>query len=90
MKIWEYIDEAKEAGYEFLCGGDRESASRKSGKICRQETEKVSEDGNDGYFITPCILVDVPITSRIWREEIFGPVLCVRVSYTLNCIRAIK
>ena len=34
----------------------------------------------DGFFIPPTILVDVPVTSRIWMEEIFGPVLCVNVS----------
>ena len=37
----------------------------------------------DGFFIPPTILVDVPVTSRIWMEEIFGPVLCVNVSKSL-------
>jgi len=32
----------------------------------------------EGYFIPPTVFVDVPMTSRVWREEIFGPVLCVR------------
>lgn len=31
-----------------------------------------------GYFIQPTIFTDVPTNSRLWREEIFGPVLCVR------------
>jgi betaine-aldehyde dehydrogenase len=31
-----------------------------------------------GWFISPTIFADVPVTSRLWREEIFGPVLCVR------------
>lgn len=31
----------------------------------------------DGYFITPTVFVDVPPTSKIWNEEIFGPVLCI-------------
>ena len=31
-----------------------------------------------GYFITPALFIDVPTDSSIWREEIFGPVLCVR------------
>lgn len=30
-----------------------------------------------GYFLEPTILADVPLSSRAWREEIFGPVLCV-------------
>jgi succinate-semialdehyde dehydrogenase/glutarate-semialdehyde dehydrogenase len=27
-----------------------------------------------GYFFTPTVLADVPVSSRIFREEIFGPV----------------
>jgi betaine-aldehyde dehydrogenase len=31
-----------------------------------------------GWFVEPTIFTDVPTTSALWREEIFGPVLCVR------------
>ncbi|MCW3641108.1 MULTISPECIES: aldehyde dehydrogenase family protein [Burkholderia] len=31
-----------------------------------------------GYFIEPAVFADVPEDSWIWREEIFGPVVCVR------------
>ena len=31
-----------------------------------------------GYFVEPTIFADVPADSWIWREEVFGPVLCVR------------
>jgi len=31
-----------------------------------------------GFFIAPTIFTDVPPTSALWRDEIFGPVLCVR------------
>jgi betaine-aldehyde dehydrogenase len=31
-----------------------------------------------GYFLTPAIFADVPEDSWIWKEEIFGPVVCVR------------
>ena len=31
-----------------------------------------------GLFVEPTIFIDVPTTSKLWREEIFGPVLCVR------------
>ncbi|MGB7195715.1 MAG: aldehyde dehydrogenase family protein [Collimonas pratensis] len=30
-----------------------------------------------GYFLTPTVFTDVPLDSAIWREEIFGPVLCI-------------
>lgn len=31
-----------------------------------------------GYFVEPTVLIDVPIESDAWREEIFGPVVCLR------------
>jgi len=31
-----------------------------------------------GYFLTPAIFTNVPLDSALWRDEIFGPVLCVR------------
>ncbi len=36
---------------------------------------------SSGYFVAPTIFVDVPPESRLSREEIFGPVMCIsRVS----------
>jgi betaine-aldehyde dehydrogenase len=32
-----------------------------------------------GFFIAPTIFAEVPPASALWRDEIFGPVLCVRV-----------
>jgi len=37
-----------------------------------------------GYFVEPTIFVNVPTDSALWREEIFGPVLCVRPLATEN------
>jgi betaine-aldehyde dehydrogenase len=35
--------------------------------------------GHDrGYFVAPTVLVDVPPESAAWREEIFGPVVCLK------------
>ena len=31
-----------------------------------------------GFFIRPTVFTDVPLSSALWNEEIFGPVLCVR------------
>src|SRR5262249_3195470 len=31
-----------------------------------------------GYFLEPTIFTDVPESSALWREEVFGPVLAVR------------
>eukprot|EP00747_Dinoflagellata_sp_TGD_P030946 gnl/TRDRNA2_/TRDRNA2_134964_c0_seq1.p1 gnl/TRDRNA2_/TRDRNA2_134964_c0~~gnl/TRDRNA2_/TRDRNA2_134964_c0_seq1.p1 ORF type:complete len:538 (+),score=96.50 gnl/TRDRNA2_/TRDRNA2_134964_c0_seq1:68-1615(+) len=33
---------------------------------------------SDGAFVAPTVLDDVPLDSRAWTEEIFGPVLAVR------------
>ncbi|HDS1736646.1 aldehyde dehydrogenase family protein [Pseudomonas sp. BP8] len=32
----------------------------------------------EGWFVSPTLYVDVPQSSRLWSEEIFGPVLCAR------------
>ncbi|KAK9669375.1 hypothetical protein RND81_13G125700 [Saponaria officinalis] len=31
-----------------------------------------------GYFVEPTIVSDVTTSMQIWREEVFGPVLCVK------------
>ncbi|KAH9618867.1 hypothetical protein KSS87_013166 [Heliosperma pusillum] len=31
-----------------------------------------------GYFVEPTIITDVTTSMQIWREEVFGPVLCVK------------
>ena len=31
-----------------------------------------------GYYVQPTVLVDVPLEADAWREEIFGPVVCLR------------
>lgn len=36
------------------------------------------EPARAGYFVRPTVFADVPTASALWREEIFGPVLCVR------------
>ncbi|MCZ4258203.1 aldehyde dehydrogenase family protein [Sulfitobacter sp. G21635-S1] len=30
-----------------------------------------------GYYLTPTIFADMPTDADIWREEVFGPVVCV-------------
>jgi betaine-aldehyde dehydrogenase len=65
-KILAYINEAKEEGLVFLAGGD--------GAL--EELQKTT--GTAGFFIPPTIIVDPPLTAKVWIEEIFGPVLCVR------------
>jgi len=61
-KIWAAIDEAKSAGYTLAYGGDKSHVTHLGA----------------GYYIPPTIFVDVPLDSKVWNEEIFGPVLCIR------------
>jgi betaine-aldehyde dehydrogenase len=63
-RVWQFIDEGISTGLNVAYGGKR---------------EMVAHLGT-GYFIPPTIFVDVPTTNRLWKEEIFGPVLCLRVS----------
>nr|GMC48299.1 betaine aldehyde dehydrogenase, chloroplastic-like [Ipomoea batatas] len=35
-----------------------------------------------GYYIEPTIITDVNTNMQIWREEVFGPVLCVKTFKT--------
>jgi betaine-aldehyde dehydrogenase len=47
----------------------------------RKQKSKFGIGGNrpagKGYFLEPAVLLDVAKTDRCWREEIFGPVVCV-------------
>ena len=33
---------------------------------------------DQGYFLSPAVLLDVEPEDRVWREEVFGPVVCIR------------
>jgi betaine-aldehyde dehydrogenase len=34
--------------------------------------------GEKGYFVAPTVVLDCEPSDRIWREEVFGPVVCIR------------
>jgi len=36
------------------------------------------ESLSGGFFVPPTILTNVPMDAKVWREEIFGPVLCLQ------------
>lgn len=38
----------------------------------------ISQHLKKGFFIEPTIITDVTTSMQIWREEVFGPVLCVK------------
>ncbi len=64
-----YIDIGKnEDGAKLVCGGERLTGG----------------DYDKGYFLQPTIFTDVTQKMRIWREEIFGPVLSIAVCDSLE------
>ncbi len=60
-KVLSMIAEAKADGAVCLCGGERASP----------------DDRPDGFYVAPTIFSGVTPAMRLWREEVFGPVLAV-------------
>src|ERR1035437_481229 len=60
-KVMNYIDIAAQGGVRLVVGGVQPEAPALSG----------------GLYVRPTLYDDVPATSRLLREEIFGPVLVV-------------
>lgn len=56
---------------KFISTAKSEGATILSGGSCPQHLKK-------GFFIQPTIITDVTTSMQIWREEVFGPVLCVK------------
>ncbi|RFU24775.1 hypothetical protein B7463_g11570, partial [Scytalidium lignicola] len=52
------------------------------GKKSAQLLAGGSQKGNKSCFIEPTLFLDPPTDNKVWREEIFGPVLCVRTFET--------
>ena len=61
-KVMNMINVAKRQGCTLLTGGKRPSSP-----ACAR-----------GYYLEPTVFVDPPLDASVWREEIFGPVMCVR------------
>jgi aldehyde dehydrogenase (NAD+) len=61
-KVLDYVAVGKAEGARLVFGGGRLA----DGPLAH------------GYYVSPAIFLDVAEDMRIWREEIFGPVLAVR------------
>ncbi|MCO6438200.1 MAG: aldehyde dehydrogenase [Phycisphaerae bacterium] len=62
-KITSYVQLAREEGGTILCGGGRPAT--------------LSRRCEDGFFLEPTVIVDLPVDCRTNREEIFGPVVSI-------------
>jgi betaine-aldehyde dehydrogenase len=63
-KVWAFIDGAKADNCQFAYGGERSMVA--------------GVNGGKGFFVPPCVILDPPMTCTVWKEEIFGPVVCIR------------
>lgn len=52
------------------------------GKACSKTTFGGEKHDDEGYYVAPTMFVDPPEDSAIYKEEIFGPVLCARTFKT--------
>ncbi|KAK8671296.1 hypothetical protein V6N13_037894 [Hibiscus sabdariffa] len=60
---------------KFISTAKREGATILTGGVRPKHLKK-------GYFVEPTIITDVTTSMQIWREEVFGPVLCVKTFRT--------
>lgn len=72
-KILGYLGAAQREGLQCVYGPSLQNSFKERGDL------------QGGYFIAPHIYTQVPVTSQLWKEEIFGPVLCIR-TFTGMCI----
>ena len=57
--------------------GDIEGALQEGARLACGGSRFESPPLDEGWFVAPTVLTDVTRTMRIWREEVFGPVLAV-------------
>lgn len=62
-KVKFYVDLARQEGGEVVLGGG--------------PPDSVNERCRDGYFFRPTVITGLPVSCRVNREEIFGPVVSI-------------
>lgn len=61
QRVRGYVEAGKRQGLKLITGGESPGP----------------EAGLNGYYFMPTVFDDTPVTSALFTEEIFGPVLCV-------------
>ena len=72
--VEDFLEDARSCGTKFACGGSRFGVPPSGGRGVRPPKGGTP---NRGFYLEPTVLLDVDKTTRCWREEIFGPVVCV-------------
>ena len=70
-KVLSYVGIAREEGGRIAFGGESLKESGEAGLA-------------NGNFVRPAVIAELPATSRLLREEIFGPVIAVRAIDALD------
>ncbi len=52
--------------------------ARRMGRRVITGGERPAVNGGTGFYLTPAVVLDVEPGDRLWREEVFGPVVCIR------------
>ncbi len=52
--------------------------ARRAGRRVVSGGERPAINGGKGFYLTPAVVLEVEPGDRIWREEVFGPVVCIR------------
>eukprot|EP00923_Selenidium_pygospionis_P026459 GHVN01047175.1.p1 GENE.GHVN01047175.1~~GHVN01047175.1.p1 ORF type:complete len:444 (+),score=87.59 GHVN01047175.1:239-1570(+) len=84
LKIGPYWSDAdvgpivSEAQYNKVMGFIKLAQDENLSLLVKGERSCVSEEDKGGYYIQPRVYYNVPTTSTLWVQEIFGPVLCIR------------
>lgn len=95
-KILKFISNAKSEGATILTGGSHPEVWLYFLWRCVLVTCFCNSCGNwiyflsqilwqhlkKGFFVEPTVITDVTTSMQIWREEVFGPVLCVKTFST--------
>lgn len=62
----------------LVSAAQRENSERFLSECRRRISTGGDRPSGPGYFLKPAVVLDCEPTDRIWREEIFGPVVCIR------------
>lgn len=62
----------------LISASQRENVERYLAECGRKIALGGDRLGERGFFLRPAVVIDCQPTDRIWREEVFGPVVCIR------------
>lgn len=79
IKVGDPMDDKTQVG-PMVSAKQRESVEDfiSSARAARREILGAERPFPKGAYLSPAIILDADTNDRVWREEIFGPVVCIR------------